>query len=217
LVIDELNRADVDRSPFGELMTVLAGGGAETTLVQRDGRNVSIGPNSRCTHQIPATFRVIATMNTWDKTSLFRLSHAVQRRFAIVNIDVPNAESYATLLQNHATREGFDPPLEEAVIRRVRQLFSMEGILRYRQIGPAVALDMVKYMRRRGGSGSGFAEAMSMFLFPQLEGMDQEPALKVLDVLSVVLSGWTDAQSLETMRCRYRELFPHLTFGESSR
>ncbi|WP_164009209.1 hypothetical protein [Pyxidicoccus trucidator] len=91
--MDELNRADVDKA-FGELMAVLAGKGSDTPFELEDGRRVSIGFDAGRTHRVSRTFRVIATMNTWDKTSLFRPSYAVQRRFAIVHLGIPEDDAY---------------------------------------------------------------------------------------------------------------------------
>ena len=49
LLVDELNRADVDRA-LGELFTVLAGRGAATPFPLADGRAVSIGPRTLHAH-----------------------------------------------------------------------------------------------------------------------------------------------------------------------
>lgn len=114
LIIDEFNRADVDRA-FGEMMTVLAGRRADTGYELDGGRHVSIGPEPDATHPVPRTFRVIATMNTWDKTSLFRLSYAVQRRFAIVHVGVRTDADLEPLVRRHAQQEGLDPALEPKV------------------------------------------------------------------------------------------------------
>jgi MoxR-like ATPase len=214
LVIDELNRADVDRA-FGELMTVLSGHSIDTALQREDGSIVSIGPDKSHSYRVPPTFRVLATMNTWDKTSLFRLSYAVQRRFAIIHIDPPGDATYARLLQNHARREGMSPPLPEEALGPITRLFSESGLLVHRPIGPAIALDMIHYMRRRQASGDGLAEAMAMYLLPQLEGLPQEPATKALRVLLATLSGWTSAEAINRLRRRYEELFPHFRFGAS--
>lgn len=212
LVIDELNRADVDRA-FGELMTVLAGRGTDTPLLRDDGKLVSIGPEAARTHRIPRTFRVIATMNTWDKTSLFRLSYAVQRRFAVMHVGVPEDDAYARLLSAHAAQKGFDPALPDGALGPLQRLFSGAGLLAHRPIGPAVALDMVRYMRRRQASGDGLAEALTMYLLPQLEGLEQEPAARILDILVQSLSGWTSDEATAALRRRYQEIFPHLSFG----
>lgn len=213
LVIDELNRADVDRA-FGELMTVLSGHATDTAFVRDDGRLVSIGPEATRTHRVPRTFRVIATMNTWDKTSLFRLSYAVQRRFAVMHVGVPEDEAYARLLGAHATQQGLDPALPEGALPPLLRLFSGKGLLAHRAIGPAVALDMVRYMRRRQASGDGMAEAIAMYLLPQLEGLEQGPANEVLKVLLASVEGWSTPEAQAGLRRRYLEIFPHLTFPQ---
>jgi MoxR-like ATPase len=214
LLIDELNRADVDRA-FGELMTVLGGRPTDTTLVREDGRLVGIGQDPNLTHYVPRTFRLIATMNTWDKTSLFRLSYAVQRRFAVLHIGVPDDATYAHLLTVHATREGVEAPLSPESVEPLKRLFQSTGLFIYRAIGPAVALDMIRYMRRRRASGDALAEAIAMYMLPQLEGLEQEPASKVLQLLCAALTDWTSAEAILELRGRYKELFPHLTFAET--
>jgi MoxR-like ATPase len=213
LVIDELNRADVDRA-FGELMTVLAGRSTETTLVMDDKRLVKIGNDEDCSHRIFGSFRVIATMNTWDKTSLFRLSHAVQRRFALIYVDVPDDATYANLLDRTATTAAMDLPLDARTVSELQRLFSSKGILAHRAIGPAVALDIVRYMRRRQASGDGLAEALQILLFPQLEALDQSPAVAVLEILKASLQEWTSPAAIGELHRRYQEIFPHLRLNE---
>lgn len=218
LLLDEINRADIDRA-FGELMTVLAGRTSDTPYERDDGRTISIGPEARCTHVVPRTFRVLATMNNWDKTSLFRLSYAIQRRFAIVHVGIPSDPQYGQLIEQHATREGFDPALDPGVVPRIRALFSSEGIFTHRPIGPAVALDLVKFLRRRTSSahgekkpaiGDALAEALAMYLLPQLEGLEQEPAIATFKLLCGALSGFTSPRAIEELRGRYTDLFPQL-------
>lgn len=207
LLVDELNRADVDKA-FGELMTVLAGRGSDTPFELEDGRRVSIGFEAGRTHRVPRTFRVIATMNTWDKTSLFRLSYAVQRRFAIVHLGIPGDDAWARLLSHAALGPGVDAPLDEATVRRLTQLFQRKGLLGHRDIGPAVALDIVRYMRRRRAAGDALAEALGMFLLPQLEGLDLEAAQQVDRLFVSVLAGWTSEEAVQALRARCAELWP---------
>jgi MoxR-like ATPase len=152
LLIDEVNRADIDRA-FGELMTVLAGGRTDTPFTLADGSAISIGPGSGESHQAPPTFRVLATMNTWDKTSLFRLSYAVQRRFAVAYVGAPPDVTYARILSKAAEDPDGAPPLDADAIDRIKRLFCAEGLLAHRPIGPAVAIDMVRYLRHRQAGG----------------------------------------------------------------
>lgn len=215
LLIDELNRADVDRA-FGELMTVLAGRGACAPFALEDGRLVTIGPDEGCTHRVTAPFRLLATMNTWDKTSLFRLSYAVQRRFAIVHVDAPDDEGYARLLEQHGGGgEGADPAIDPAALAALKVLFHSAGLLAHRPIGPAIALDMIRYMQCRGAAGDGFAEAVAMVLLPQLEGVEPHAAAKVYALLDGALGGWASPQALIALRARFRELFPGVKLPEA--
>jgi MoxR-like ATPase len=222
LLVDELNRADIDRA-FGELLTALAGRSASTPFTLEDGRLVSVGPDAGCSHRVPPSFRLLATMNTWDKTSLFRLSYAVQRRFATIHVEAPDDAGYEALLRHAAVkgeREGAahptssadaftpDPPLDPRSLEGLTRVFSSSGLLALRPVGPAIALDMIRYMRRRDAGGDGFAEAASMILLPQLEGLAPADAVKAHDLLRSVLARWASEASIAELRARFRELFP---------
>jgi MoxR-like ATPase len=207
LVVDEVNRADIDRA-FGELMTVLAGRATSTPYTLAGGQVVKIGSEADCTHQVPPTFRVIATMNTWDKTSLFRLSYAVQRRFAILHVGIPDDATYAALVQEHGRRSLRDPPLTERAIEKIAGLSQSRALLAQRQIGPAVVIDIIRYMQRRQTDGDAFGEALAQFVLPQLEGLEQEPAVAVLRALHAALEGWAGRETIAELRVRFSEVFP---------
>ncbi len=100
LVLDGLNRADMDRA-MGALFTAM-----ETRRLR-----VSLPGDERAATTevpVPEDFRVIATMNSADRHYLFKLySEALRRRFAFV--EVPDALDFA--------RE------EEVVTRRLRETF----------------------------------------------------------------------------------------------
>lgn len=216
LLIDELNRADADKA-FGELMTVLSGKGTDTPYELDCNRKVSMGPDpDRYTYYVPESFRVLATMNTWDKTSLFRLSYAMQRRFAIVHVGIPTDEVFAELISRVGNDDKQDPHLNPQSEARLQQIFSHEGVLEYRAIGPAVAIDMVRYMRRRQVPERELAEAIAMFLLPQLEGLDRVDAKNVLACLRAVFADSSD-DVVHEMRMRYVDLFPYLDLDADTR
>jgi 5-methylcytosine-specific restriction protein B len=209
LIVDEINRADIDKA-FGELMTVLAGKRSDAPYVLDSGRTVSIGPEADATHQVPKTFRVVATMNTWDKTSLFRLSFAVQRRFAIIHIGIPSDDAFARIVERAAIEEAGVEVLGEAAVRRIKILFSSQGLHRAKALGPAIALDVVRYVRRRMRGGDGLAEALSMFVLPQIEGVDVEHYKLARTMMEESLAGWTSAAAVASFRDRFADLFPHI-------
>jgi MoxR-like ATPase len=213
LIIDEINRADVDRA-FGELMTVLSNRTADTNFELDDGRVVRVGPLWDATHRVPPSFRVLATMNTWDKTSLFRLSYAVQRRFALVEVGVPKDEALGALIRAHAESAQDEPPLEPREVDAINMLFSSAGLLSARAVGPAIALDVVRYMRTRRATreirGDAFAEALAMFVLPQLDGLQQEAARRAYTSVSGAAATLSSPAALAELEARFLELFPHV-------
>lgn len=98
LIIDELNRCDIDKV-IGPLFTVLSG--QQTTLPYRtdlsdkDSPPYAILPRPKASaapHEFapgPA-WRLIATINSIDKASLYQMSYALSRRFGWVYVDVPS-------------------------------------------------------------------------------------------------------------------------------
>lgn len=213
LLVDELNRADVDRA-FGELMTVLAGQGTDTHYELDGGRRVSIGAEETRTFRVPKCFRVLGTMNTWDKTSLFRLSYAVQRRFAIITVGLPPDPVYEGLLTSAAADGALHPPLASAHLPAVVRLFSTAGLLSIREIGPAVALDVVRYLRRRGETADGIAEAIEMFVLPQLQGLGERAAKDARKRCVEAIGAGASVPARASLNARFLELFPGLSSSD---
>lgn len=79
LIIDEFNRADIDKS-FGQLFTSLE----SKTLRVLDEQNPKL-----IEVPIPLDYRIIGTLNTSDKHYLFKLSDALKRRFAYIEVKSP--------------------------------------------------------------------------------------------------------------------------------
>ena len=79
LVIDEFNRAEIDKA-FGQLFTSL------------ESKKLRI-PNETTPElneiKIPKDYRIIGTLNTSDKHYLFKLSDALKRRFAYIEVKSP--------------------------------------------------------------------------------------------------------------------------------
>ena len=176
LIIDEINRADIDKA-FGQLFTVLSGSNVELNY-KIDGNNIKIGhtenlesyyDNSTKTYYIGKNFRILATMNNYDKDSLYELSYAFMRRFAFTEINIPNPEEYNSLI---------DKWNEELVIKLSQEYVDSLKLLlnlnQYRKLGPAIYYDVIQYMDHRLKFESDqniLEEVILSFIIPQFEGL----------------------------------------------
>jgi hypothetical protein len=167
------------------------------------------------------SFRVVATLNTWDRATLFRLSAALLRRFAVVHVGPPDDEGYARLLDRQASSPGAHPPLDPLAQTILGRLFCSAGLLACCPIGPAIALDMVRYARSRAITmgetpkppaqplgADALAEAAAMVLLPQLEGLPGDAAAEVASILDAELAPSISAPALAELRARLAELCP---------
>ena len=83
LVIDEFNRANIDEA-FGKLFTVFEYRDKQPLLTHKE--------TGGAPFMMPPEFRIIGTMNTQDKNTLFNVGFALMRRFAFVEIGLPLPE-----------------------------------------------------------------------------------------------------------------------------
>lgn len=209
LVIDELNRADIDRA-FGELFTLFSG--QEVRLPYKyDGRTVSLAPigvevDEADVYPIiqSTAWRLIGTMNTFDKASLSQLSYAFMRRFAFVEVMPPNRTAYGALLEsavNDKIRSIGDETFADDVLNLLDRLFASDqedtlssiGL----RVGPAIPLDIVRYIQKRYDALANAGdevnarllvrEGLEMYLFPQFEGLDERHE-QILELLTTTLS-----------------------------
>jgi MoxR-like ATPase len=80
LVIDEFNRANIDKA-FGQMFTALE---------YKEMQIPTIDPDEPFEELIiPEDYRIIGTLNTADKHYLHSLSDALKRRFSIIEIPIP--------------------------------------------------------------------------------------------------------------------------------
>jgi len=94
LIIDEINRCNIDLA-FGKAFTLLDVEHrkdfsllSEEELSKIDEEAILLS-NRKNGLRIPYSFRIIATMNSYDRTLLFRLGFALMRRFAFIEIKSP--------------------------------------------------------------------------------------------------------------------------------
>jgi len=83
LIIDEFNRAEIDRA-IGGLYTLLGGGGHESLKLwyEQDPKKAEVW--------MPGRFRIIGTLNSVDTSYVYGFSQGLTRRFKYVYVGVPN-------------------------------------------------------------------------------------------------------------------------------
>lgn len=173
LIIDELNRSNIDRA-FGQLFTVLSGQ-AVVLPYQREGAEVRLAlvpeaakspPEGFEALMIPKQWRVLATINVFDKSLLFELSYALMRRFAFIEVPSPPRAVFDELIDNAV---GDD---EESGVLAKRFLDLRE----LKDLGPALFIDLGRYLKARSpitnaSRGQIAFEAFYSYLLPQFEGI----------------------------------------------
>jgi len=171
LVIDELNRSNFDRA-FGQLFTVLSGS-AVVLPYKRKGQSRPLSlvpagvepPEDTDVIRVPANWRIIATMNVFDKNLLFEMSYALMRRFAFIEVGTPSEDKYRKLLE----RPGGD------IVEKLLPLRQLSDL------GPAVFLDACKYAARRLRDGVTESrvryEVFYAYFLPQFEGVEERRAM----------------------------------------
>jgi 5-methylcytosine-specific restriction enzyme B len=180
LIVDEINRADIDKS-FGQLFTLLSGQAVQLPY-KRGGEEIEILPADRARRKpdpheyvMPTSWRILATMNSYDKTSLYELSYAFMRRFAFIHVDAPNVpedpDRRVELVRSYAETWEFEP--DEDALRIVGGVWrATNSTVDGRKIGPAIVRDMLAHVL---GSDSGVetasTQAVTNYVFPQLEGV----------------------------------------------
>jgi MoxR-like ATPase len=211
LIIDEINRADIDKA-FGELFTVLSGQ-AVTLPYRANGRPVRIlPPRARATpgdYVIDPHWRIIGTMNVYDKASLFAMSYAFMRRFAFVEVGIPQGQDYRQILEDEL--RGQRKLLGSNVFEKLCELFSRDEpsnhLMRHRAMGPAIARDVARYVRVRADGGppamGHLVEALRLYIAPQLDGLDHERARDIVAQFQKLFG-----EDAEPLLRHIEELFP---------
>lgn len=192
LVIDELNRSNFDRA-FGQLFTVLAGA-AVVLPFKRKGQTNPISlvpagvepPEKTDMIRVPANWRIIATMNVFDKNLLFDMSYALMRRFAFIEVGTPPEHDYEKLLEGPG----------EIVAKLL-------PLRKFSNLGPAIYIDAAKYAARRAKDAPGDSrllyEIFYAYFLPQFEGMEDRRATTLYRTVAQHLEPEEQAEAQRTI------------------
>lgn len=209
LVIDELNRCDIDRV-LGPLFTVLSG--QPTTLPYRTdpadetSPRYSILPEQKpgaAPHEFCPTenWRLLATINSIDKASLYQLSYALTRRFGWILVDVP-ADLHRFIF-DYCSAKGVvagEPP--DPLKAPLADIWA--SVNQARPMGAAPFIDAIRYCRAAKDDFDFFAPAddaacsiylaaFQVFIMPMLDGILAEQARAVGTGVANAVGLGTDA------------------------
>jgi MoxR-like ATPase len=161
LIVDEVNRADMDRI-FGGLLTWLSGqyvtlgtvspaiGSPQVQLGWSTGTTCSVENQERLTHPGSGSgpvrylagteWRLLGTYNALDAQRVFRFGHALGRRFLRVPIPAADTDKFRTALlaQDH----GLPQPLLDAIVA----IYTAHLTNSMTTLGPALFLRMADYI-----------------------------------------------------------------------
>jgi len=203
-IIDEFNRADIDKA-FGVLFSVLS----EQPVVlpyssnpsTPESRNVEIIPLPEADlepHQYAPShkWRLICTLNTYDKSSLFQMSYALSRRFAWIYLDVP--ENLEEFIVEYAAQRGWQgvpslTPGPEGETPPLARIWS--AINDVRPIGPAPVIDVMNFCQDIVSSPewdeanwpSALLHGLTTFIGPQMEGISREQGIALFNGIVAII------------------------------
>ncbi len=206
LVIDELNRADIDKA-FGSLFSALTGESVTLPFDGSDGDPIQILDASQdhaevapSRFYIPDGWRMLATMNTLDKTSLYEMSYAFMRRWAFVPVGIPDLPE---------CEDGDDSELESLVAEYVAVWAANGGVPEadhhyetvgriwravneQRAIGPAIVEDIYEHVAAAPSTETAdYVSPIIMYVFPQLEGLRRNELEQLIRALDAIVNDET--------------------------
>lgn len=183
LLIDEFNRADMNKA-FGEMFLALDHG---SILLREDEKPYGFTLDSSNKIEIPSEFRMVCTMNDYDKSLLNDLSYGLLRRFAFVEIDIPeNKEKIKNIVIERVKQnlKSLTSPILEKGLADIEMqidkfLDFMLSIREKRQIGLASYIDVVRYLLfsvliSKTEPWKAMNNALIDYIIPQFDRLDLE-------------------------------------------
>lgn len=211
LVLDEMNRANIDKA-LGPLFSILS---EDSVDLPYEGENESvriewIGSGDELSeaelariaenpdyYPVTPAWRLIGTMNTFDKTSLYDLSFAFMRRFSFIHVGVQNVEIEGGEVVDNVLNPNSDEPnyatvwsgegFDETILQYHRDVAILWSIVNeHRTIGPSIVFDLFRHIESyESDPNEAFSTAITSLIFPQFEGLtrdDQKDALRALGI-----------------------------------
>jgi MoxR-like ATPase len=150
LVIDEMNRADLDRS-MGPLFTLLSGHRADLGLTELTDtgkrmivrwtaeRHCSVVETAEFReYRVGADWRLIGTYNSVDLGRVFSMGAALSRRWATIPVPAPAKDKMASIVK------GAIPTIGDDLAEAIGKIYQLQAEIL--PLGPAPYLDIAKYV-----------------------------------------------------------------------
>jgi hypothetical protein len=177
LLIDEFNRADINKA-FGEMFLAIEDRKIPLTEEQQKltGKEII---------KIPDEFRMIGTMNDYDKNLLLtELSYGLITRFAFIDI-VPNQNKEKESVKNQIIDDGLGIEEEDwdSCSEEIKKFFEFTKKVReWRMIGVRTTIDVIRYMVYASKDTNDtnkekldfLDEALCDYLLPQFDRLDKK-------------------------------------------
>ncbi|GGM40511.1 hypothetical protein GCM10011351_28350 [Paraliobacillus quinghaiensis] len=189
LIVDEINRAQIDKA-IGPLFTVLSDG--DVVLPYRNKKTTNRikilsknGVSGNDTYYKNDDWRLIATMNEYDKTTLFDMSYAFMRRFAFIRIGIP--ENYVTLIKEWSNSKLINDDLKANLM----MIASSIEENKLREIGPAMFKNIINYLAERATIDTDYiqhySESIVIYILPQFQGLDFQDVSKLYEIIETIV------------------------------
>ncbi|WP_439613287.1 AAA family ATPase [Reyranella sp.] len=197
LIIDELNRCDIDKV-IGPLFTVLSGQQTtlpyRTNIADKNSPPYTILPKPKtgaAAHEFAPGpgWRLIATINSIDKAALYQMSYALSRRFGWVYVDAPS--DLSGFIRSFLLRH--EPQAQQPAANLACPLADLwKAINAVRTIGPAPIIDAILAMRAidpaiqffgpaTAAARSAALDALDMVILPMLDGIVHQDAMTIAE------------------------------------
>jgi len=186
LVIDEINRADIDKA-FGELFTLLSGSDVDLPYRKyegsKDGKRIRLITGGEAPSDdieaihMPSWWRLIGAMNDSDKASLKKLSFAFVRRFAFIPVGMPSEAEYVALIDEVANSSGLRAS-QPAFVDSLKALFALPSGLKSIDMGMGFAIPKAMIQQvvaevsvdPTRSKDQLLASALDLYVAPQFQG-----------------------------------------------
>jgi MoxR-like ATPase len=133
--------------------------------------------------KIPINFRVIATMNVYDRRYLFTLGYALLRRFAVIDVRNPVEENVGVILGKYC-----DSSIAEEVYSFYKEIKNHVELKKVEfELGVSLLIDVTKLAcslkQHLDDPHKSVDIAIKMIIVPQLEGLMPSQLKAVYEIL----------------------------------